>query len=413
MLPRKLHYLQKALRRQYWPREKLRRYQDQKLRELVRHAYQNVPYYRETWKEAGVEPGDIQGRDDLEKLPTIDKQTILDNYEDFFAENMSRENARTESTSGSSGVPLKVYHDERAWDYMEAVYLRALMALEYRPWEGIAYYWYEPLKERIHEKLGLMEKKVVTYTEPLDRQLEKLESWDLDWLYAFPSHLRILGRELEDPGFEKIVSHGEILTDTVRNEIEELFDAPVYDEYGSTEFNRIAWECMEQDGMHVDIDQVVIELLESGEGLDKAGEMVVTNLHSYLMPLIRYRTGDIARTREGYCDCGRSLPVMDVVEGRSDDMIEVDGEKITPRDFVHRLMKVDGIRKFRVIQDSSGDITAYYQPEEGQNPRDAIRTKIREILGSKDFSVEENHALERNSHGKLKAVESEFDTGWH
>lgn len=153
-----------------------------------------------------------------------------------------------------------------------------------------------------------------------------------------------------------VISTAETLFDSDKEKIEEAFGLPVFNRYGSREFGDIAQECEERRGMHICAENVYVELLAvSGSG---EGEIVITDLNNFAMPMIRYRTGDSASFSEIFCNCGRGLPMLDKVHGRVSDMIlTTDGRRIHGEYFTHLFYGAAGVRSFQVLQKTRDSIS--------------------------------------------------------
>jgi phenylacetate-CoA ligase len=148
-----------------------------------------------------------------------------------------------------------------------------------------------------------------------------------------------------------IFTSGEILTSEMRNVIKKCFKAPVYDHYSASEFDYIAWQCKEKDLYHINIDAVILESIPS-ENLSGYGEAVITNLFNYLMPLIRYKVGDIVKLKdENYsCKCKRGLPLMERIGGRTSKVIRLNsGKTFVPYEVIDSLASIKELKKFRII----------------------------------------------------------------
>ncbi|HHT9152071.1 MAG TPA: phenylacetate--CoA ligase family protein [Candidatus Hypogeohydataceae bacterium YC40] len=177
-----------------------------------------------------------------------------------------------------------------------------------------------------------------------------------------------------------IFSTSAILDDYSRKFITDVFKEKVVDIYGSNEGGCIAWECPQCNGYHVNIDMLVLEILENGKSVPpgKEGEVVITNLHSYAMPLIRYRLGDIGTLSPEVPSCGRGMPLLKEITGRIDDFIVLpSGKRISPHPFYHALRWVRGIAKWRIIQEENGILKV-------------------EVVVSKDFSYNGSSLIEAN-----------------
>jgi phenylacetate-CoA ligase len=419
---RKLYYLQKVWRQQWMRPEELRRLQDAKLRAMVRHAYANVPFYRRAWKAAGVRPEDVRGAEDMRKLPVISRADIRSNANKFLAVGVDKHKCHTNSTSGSSGIPLEMFFDPAAFDYLEAIYARALFAVGYRPWHRFAYFWYPPLKRmKFYEHFGIMKKSYVLTADDEEKQLAELARIKPDAIYAFPNTLFLVARLMTRMGIDSvrpklIICHAELMTDDVRKALQDAFDCDVFNEYGSTEFNRMGWDCEFHKGFHVDSDSILAEFLKDGEPA-AAGEnssVVLTGLVNMAMPLIRYDIGDVGAPSDGTCPCGRGLPLMNIVEGRADDFIVLpSGRAIPPRRIMHSLYNAvlhnDEVFRLKVVQEKEDRIRVYVTrgKEAGERTVENIRSAVTKALGEPvDVDVRFVDAIEKNSHGKLRTVES-------
>jgi phenylacetate-CoA ligase len=264
-------------------------------------------------------------------------------------------------SGGSSGGPqLQIHSDEASWSRLDGFYYRAFQALGYRPWIPLAYFWGAPFKRRSHNYLGLMPKIGVPAMLDEASQLLILEQNPGIWWYYHPTSLFPLARRfparLRDTKPTKIICHAELMPSSMQRAIEEVVGQPVYDQYGTSEFNRMAWQCREKRGYHLDADSVIVEILnESGQPArpGEVGRIVATGLINRMMPLIRYELGDLAVASDRRCSCGRSLPMIERIEGRLKDVFVLpDGGKRTPREMLEPFASIDGVEQYRVtIQD--------------------------------------------------------------
>lgn len=423
MLIRKLFYLRQVQKQQWMKYDELKKLQDKKLRETIKHAYQYVPFYRRKWKEMGVSPDDIKTSEDLNKLPIITRSEIKQNREDFLSTNFKKSSLHHESTSGSSGSQLHVYFDHKSHDYLEAIYLRALMAVGYRPWNKLAYVWFPPFKPiRFYEYIGIMKKYYILSTEDEETQLKKLLEINPEVIYIFPSTLFLITRLIRERKIESIkpkliISHAELLTSEHRKLFEETFGCKVYDQYGTTEFNRMGWECVLRAGFHSDMDSVKIEIVEGGEALQpgEQGRVVVTGIVNKAMPLIRYDLRDIGSFHKDNCECGRGLPLMKIVEGRDDDFITLpSGRMVGPREMMNSLYEIlrtnEEIFKIKINQEKRDKIRV--DVVKGNKFSKNTEEKIKNIMSNvflepMDIRIKIVDDIKKSPHGKLRAVESE------
>jgi len=378
MIMRKLYYLKKVQEQQWMKPKELEKLQNKKLRAIIKHAFKFVPYYRRKWKTAGIREDDIKVVEDLKKLPTITRKEVVKNYNQFIALNYKKTyrfgRVVRRYTSGTSGTPFRTIFDERAYDYSEAVYLRALLAVGYNPRKPLACYWYEPFEKKIYNQFGFMNKIYIPCSISEEEQLEIIQNMNPEYIYYYPSILYSIAKKMVQRDIslnpKAVITHAEILSKKMRRIIQMAFNSPVFDEYGANEFNRIAWECKEREGYHVDSDSVIMEILKEGEKIfsDETGSVVLTGLENFILPLIRYEIGDMATPTDGICSCGRGLPLIKSIEGRSEDLIILNsGKTFVPKRIIDTLADIPEIYKFRVSYKGNNrffiDLVLLYQSD--------------------------------------------------
>jgi phenylacetate-CoA ligase len=249
-------------------------------------------------------------------------------------------------------------------------------------------------------------------------QLRELRRIGPDYIYNFPSVMMMLARIVQSEGLgdlspQGIICHGEYMPQEIQREIARAFRCPVFNQYGAQEFNRMAWDCSAQGPMHIDADNVLIEVLDGDRVVEvgQEGELVVTGLANPLMPLIRYRIGDAGRLVAGSCPCGRGLPLLEITEGRMDDILVLPGgRRIGPRVIAPRIEELSGFTQYRVVQKTSDrvEVLVVFDPgaEERTSPR--ILEVTRQVLGAGvQVSVTPVDSIALNRRGKLRKVVSE------
>ena len=360
------YYLRSMMRRAYWPRNKLTKYQNEKLREIVKYAWNNVPFYHEKFREAGVKPTDIKTIEDLSKLPIIRKDDIKRNGIRMISREYDIAKLRKLRTSGSTGEPLFFYISGKEDEFRKAKHLRANIACGQRPrdkWVAITSPPYFSQATKLQRLLGIYAPVSVSVFDDVVNQISIIEKLRPDVLDGYGSSLLLLAREIEKMGIDTIkprllLSGADLIGPRSRHFVENVFGAPLYDQYSSAEFERLAWQCKEKNGYHIDADSVIMEFVdENGENVapEEAGEIVCTSLFNRAMPLIRYALNDLGKASdEGLCPCGRTFPLMKVIEGRKDDVIVLpDGRAMSSLAFIvamYDLSFYKDIEKFRVIQ---------------------------------------------------------------
>lgn len=416
-----IHRLKRNLRLK---KEKLEEVQRKKLISLVRHAYANVPYYRRLFDSVGLKPEDIKGVTDLKHIPVIDKTTMRElPLTEKVARNINLDKCLKLFTSGSTGMPAHLYFTREDYNYLDMVYLRSFLEnglkFSYKRAFILDPHGFE-IKRCWYHHLGLARYVNISCFMDPEEQILILKHNKPDFIHGYPSSLKLIaGHILEsgENGFRpKLVSTAaELLDKKGREQIENAFGVKVYDRYAASEARNIAWECEEHNGYHINIDSLVVEFIKDGREAKSGerGDIVITNLHSYAMPFIRYKIGDVGIPSERVCQCGIEFPLMEIMEGRDEDFILLKGGKIiSPMMITGTLDHVPGIKQFRVIQENIDTILVVLARGEGFNS-DTILTAekaLKDIL-SEDIKIrcEAVEDIPRESSGKVRAVISKVN----
>lgn len=332
-----------------------------RLKRVLALSEAQVPLYREKFRKAGVTAKDLRRLEDLDRFPVLTREEVIDAYPDGILSRPTRPEDVVFRTSGTSGRFMQIAYSARAADFLDAVYGRALFVAGYKPWDKIAYYWWESQAkpQKPYEKLGLMRKHFLKVHADPEQQLRDLDDLEPRVIYHFPSSMLLIARILErqrgahrvNP--ELVICHGELMTVEQREYLERVFRCPVHDQYGAQEFNRMGWDCRHHQGFHEDSDSVRIEVLVSDRpAADREeGEIVVTGLVNDLMPLVRYRIGDTGYFPGERCPCGRALRLFRLTEGRLDDVLDLPGgRRVGPRALAPRIEELRGFNQYRVLQ---------------------------------------------------------------
>ena len=340
-------YLNSMKRRAYWPLEKLKNHQRQMLRQILKHAYETVPFYHEIFDKLKIKPTDIKTVEDLKKLPILHKDDVRRNLDKMISRVYDVKKLKTVSTSGSTGKPLRVYLSEAEDEFRKAKHLRANIALGQKPrdrWVTISAPIHFREVGRLQRIFGIYVPRSVSVFDDIAKQFATVERLKPDVLDGYSNFLFVLAKEAEKKGCHSIsprfmISGAETIDDHSRSFIEKVFHAPLFDQYATVEFERMAWQCREKNGYHIDFDSVVLELIvKDGEVAHpgEIGEIVCTSLFNYAMPLIRYSVDDIGvyYDEDVKCKCGRTFPLLKRIEGRSDSIVVLpDGRILLPLTF--------------------------------------------------------------------------------
>jgi phenylacetate-CoA ligase len=349
-----------------------RELQEKKLRALIAHAYEHVPYYNTLFTRHGIAPQHIQGLDDLKKIPILTKETLRSNPNEFIAKNINRRSLFPGWTTGTTGAPINVLRTRASIAYENAILWRQRrwagadlscrrVAVWGTIWNNVIVpasvthppFWRYNLAEN---QLLLSYFHMSEQTLPL--YFEKLGKFKPQFIEGFPSTLLTLAQFLErhDSFFDipSTFTSSEPLYEVHRRQIEDRFRSKIFDHYGQAERVVAAQECPAHNGLHILPEYGILELIKNGRDAKPgdSGEIIGTGLINYAMPLIRYRTGDAARLAEGPCPCGRNMPLLHSIEGRSADRIVTPDGRIIPGDgLMGAFHGVSNIQTSQVVQE--------------------------------------------------------------
>lgn len=422
MAPQMLSRFAQLQRSQWAEPARLRAIQSEKLCRLIRHTYDNVPYYRELMDQSGIAPTDINNPEDLSNLPITRKSQIVDlGPKQIHAGNLDPDECIDLTTSGSQGMPIDVRftQDDRSWWKLLA--LRGWLANGYRPWDAMLVLndsRFSPHGRRWFEALGAFRQNYVSIYDDLDAQADAAEITRPQIIRGITSDVLRLAQTLEQrggPGFapRMVLTSAELADNATRQKIEAVFGVKPTDFYGSIECGWIAWECPRHTGYHVNADCLIVEIIKDNgpAPLGHPGEVVVTNLHSFAMPFIRYSVGDIGSLTGDQCDCSRGLPLMRTVEGRmADSIVLPDDNRLSPYQITCTVEQVPGIGRYQVYQPSAGDLVVRVIPNEQYGPETdtrlvaALTTLLKNQLS---ISVERVDEIPKGPGGKFQVVLSE------
>lgn len=358
-----------------WPGGQLEAFQLAELQRLLAHAATASPYYRELLARPGLRPHEIRSLGDLARIPPIDRETFRRESPRMLVPEYAA-TAIWKSTGGSTGTPIRFALDRRSNDWRTAAMLRGYGWAGVREGLPTAHLWSgtvagaKPpgrwdrigrLKKQFHHRVvrrldldifALSEETAPAYLDAMAR-------FGARHLVSYGKHLYHLARMVERrglqvPRLESIVLGAEKVTRDEVAVIERVFGCPAFETYGCREVMLIATQCERRAGLHVTVENLIAEVLRE-DGAPAApgevGEVVVTDLHNYAMPFIRYRTGDVARVGHAACPCGRAHPTLSEVEGRIVDVLRTLDGRVVPGNFFPHLMKeFEAVARYQVYQ---------------------------------------------------------------
>ena len=441
MRQKKIHYIYNDAMEcmDFDERKKL---QGERLRATVELEYNNVPAYRKRMDEAGVKPEDINGIEDIVKLPFTQKTDLRDNFPyGLFAADL-KDIVRIQGSSGTTGKPIVsgyTENDIKVWTEMVA---RALTAAGGTKDDIIQVaYGYGLFTGGLGAHQGATE--VGATVIPMSsgntqRQIIMMKELGATMLCCTPSYATYLAETIHEMGIKpeelKLKSGcfgAEPWTEEMRQHLEDLLDIDALDIYGLTEIGGpgVAFECMEKHGMHINEDHVLAEIIDpvTEEPLpdDTPGELVFTTLTKTGAPMIRYRTHDICTLHHGTCACGRTTVKMSRITGRTDDMLVVRGVNVFPSQIEAVLMGVkEASAHYMLVVDrvnSQDKLTVQVELKDDVDINDAdkleklvayIKTQIKQtLLISAKVELLPPKSIAR-SEGKAKRITDNRNTGF-
>ncbi|MCC6201479.1 MAG: phenylacetate--CoA ligase family protein [Gammaproteobacteria bacterium] len=354
---------------QWWPPERLHDLRQRRLQALLRHAAVRVPYYGTLFQRIGLDPAAGVRTEQLSELPFLTKDDIRANSDALKARD-ARHLARF-NTGGSSGEPLIFFIGRERVSHDVAAKWRATR------WWGVdigdreAVIWGSPIELGTQDRLRMLRDRLLRTTllpafemseARLDGFVAALRTQRPRMLFGYPSalahiarHARRRGVRLDDLGIKVAFVTSEMLYDDQRRDIEAIFDCPVANGYGGRDAGFIAHQCP-AGGMHLTAEDLIVETIGSDGrpvSAGEPGEIVVTHLATRDFPFIRYRTGDIGVLDDRQCPCGRTLPLLREVQGRSTDFVVArDGTVMHGLALIYVVRDVPGVVRFRIIQES-------------------------------------------------------------
>jgi phenylacetate-CoA ligase len=330
--------------------------QSERLRATVRHCM-NSPFYKRRFAECGLTPDDIRTPADLYKIPFTTKQDLRDTYPFGIASVPLEKCVRLHSSSGTTGNPTVVLHSARDLDQWAEAVARCLWMVGCRPDDvfqntsGYGMFTGGLGFQYGAEKLGML--TVPAAAGNTLRQLKFFTDFGTTVVHAIPSYAGRLYEVMCQQGIDPrrdtklrtLVIGAEPHSEDTRRRIEEMLGVKAYNSFGMSEMcgPGVAFECPEQNGMHIWEDYYIVEIVDP-DTLEpvpdgEVGELVLTTINREAMPLLRYRTRDLTRIMPGKCPCGREHKRLDRMKGRSDDMIILKGVNIFPIQIETVLMK--------------------------------------------------------------------------
>lgn len=417
---------------QWLPLEKLRAYQEERLRAIVEQAYDHVPYYRRLFDERRLKPRDIRKIEDLKKLPFLTRENVRRNFRELRADNANRFHPSLEKTTGTTGTPLRFLIDKSS-SILEFVYY-----WRYWSWAGYrlgdcfadvrwdffsrggdvtekAWHFQPHLRRLLLNATRISRQRIAEYAKALRKYRPRFIRGRPTNLYCLALLLREDG--FDDISFEAAFTGGEMVMPELRETIEKTFGCKVLDSYGHMEKCMAVNQCSE-GGYHINLEYGILELVDAKPSEDgcAVGRVACTSLHKMAMPFLRYAIEDVLEVYpdEKRCPCGRSLPLVKAVHGRVRPIILApDGRPITT--VAGPFHSVKGVRSFQFVYEELGRFVVRIVKGNGYSlgTEQVLKLWLSKLIGD-GVRVEMEYVsekdLERDSWGNIQMVISRVET---
>lgn len=413
---------------QHYSKQELKNYQDEHLNKIIKHCYENVPYYKEIFNMNKLMPSDIRTQKDLWKLPILTKNDIKQNFNKLKATNMPKWLLNEGHTSGTTGTPAHFYRDLNSINFENATVWRqwrwaeidigdrivVCRGNEIKVSEKDHIFWQ---KNNIQKQLFLS--SFYLSDENMKYYIEEFKRYNGKALQAYPSTAYVIAKYLEKINdkikLKAVFTSSEPIYDFQRKLIENRFECKIWDFYGLAERVVSASECKTHEGLHINEEYGITEILDEEENESKEGFLVGSTLHNYAMPLIRYVTNDYTKISSEECSCGIDHRIISPIETKKEDMvITKEGRYISPSIITHAFKPLTHVAKSQVIQHDFDDFEIKIVPEEGFNDNEIniLMKGLKERFGQKssiDINIVQD--IPRTKNGKFRWVISKISKG--
>lgn len=418
---RRINYYKKLKQNDSLSAEYIGDIQWKKLKKLINHCYNHIPYYNKLFNKNNIKPDDIKTLKDLAKIPKLTKQDIISSCDEILDPVFSKDELFWESTSGSTGEPLKFARSFDDQEHAFALRYRANAWCGWEPWNKSVWFVSDTRHIKALNKikgrfsLWLMRRLLID-TKDITKQnmfkwVKQIKSFKPTQVYGYSSLLGefaefLIENSIKIEGIKGVFSTAEPLNK--RMIISKAFNAPVYDQYGCSEIPCIAHEC-KCGNMHLNSDEIIAEFedIPDGSGLKK---IICTPLYAYSMPLLRYEMGDTAFQTETTCECGLPYPVIKLKIGRiSDNFITKTGKIISGVTLAWYIVDaVKGVQQYQIIQKSLNEITVKLISDHRyvEYNEQSIKALLCELMNSSEICINFEHLnkIELEKNGKFRPV---------
>lgn len=415
----------RALEKSQWlAPEALAGLQAQRLRAFLSRIGRDVPYYRELFARLAFDPAAVASPADLARLPLMGKAEIRAHTDSLRADNAGP--LEQFSTGGSTGEPLIFFRGKERVSHDVAAKWRATRWWNVDIGDREIVLWGSPIELGSQDRVRLLRDRLIrsellSAFEMSNANLlhfsQRIRNFRPRMLFGYPSSLALLaeyclqnGYRVDDLGIRVVFVTSERLYEHQRQMIEKAFGCPVANGYGGRDAGFIAHECP-AGGMHITAEDIVVEIVDDdGNGLPVGakGEIVITHMATGEFPFVRYRTGDVGRLGGVACECGRGLPLLAQIEGRTTDFVRAaDGTVLHGLALIYVLRELPAVEEFKIVQESLTEVTVQWVVSGGDRAalEDQVTEQFRARLGeSLVVKFDYVSKIEREASGKFRYV---------
>lgn len=421
---RVLRFLREFERSQYWSRERLQEQTDKRLARLISHAYKYCPFYRRRLDSLNLHPSEFRTAVDFTTIPVLEKQDVQQYRDEMVAVSWPKHDLSLDQTGGSTGQPISYFLSFDRICSREAATRRHNAWANYHVGDKLALVWGAQrdapvnnwrrwLRNLLLDRQLYLDTACITESEMASFNCS-LKAFKPHVIQAYAKSLVFFARYLQDTGQvpyqpRAIITSAEMLEEDERELLEMVFGCAVYNRYGCREFSVVASECNEHRGMHIMAEGLHVEILRRGKPVapGEVGEIVVTDLLNFAMPMIRYRIGDMATIDIHPCPCGRGLPRLKNLAGRvTDFVVGVDGRLVSGVFLAtYVVAKCPKFGRLQIRQDAAGSVKYLVTARIGDTSeadREFLKRETRRYLGdSMNIELEHVEALPHEPSGKF------------
>tara|TARA_B110000879_G_scaffold212480_1_gene308965 strand:- start:6436 stop:7797 length:1362 start_codon:yes stop_codon:yes gene_type:complete len=422
---KKLDFLKES---QFWDEDKIHEYQLTKLKSIIDYSAKNVPYYEQLFKKIKLNSDDIKSIKDINKIPILTKEILQKEGSNMVSRMINPKLVKKGKTGGTTGVPTIYYKDTNNRSFTWASYYRwyEWMGLNY--YDPVATFWgaktvlSTSLKSKIKSDFtSFIQNNIILNSFNINEEMansyyktiSKLRPY---LIKGYMSSMLDFAKFVEKNKWEfcelkAISTTTENLLPNNREYLERVFKVPVFDQYGCGEISAISYECSKHNGLHINQEHVICEILDNDNNpiLNQSGRVITTDLDNYVMPFVRYENGDMATLTDRKCTCGVNQPLMESIDGRSIDTITLNnGSKVHGVFFTDILFEIgilsDEFRKFQIVQNKIDSIEFRLETQKPLDPRKKEKLLIslkRFIDNVKYIEVDK---IEKQPNGKFKYI---------